>query len=73
MKRMGAKNIYLCVQGRELKKSKSLAKSLVQNQQKIPKTEKTRSSNTSMFFRDMEINKKDIPEKQKNYYLWKRN
>ena len=72
MKIMWAKNTYLCVQGRELKKSKSLA-SLVQNQQIIPKTEKTRSSNTSMLFRDMEINKKDIPEKQKNYYLWKRN
>lgn len=72
MKRMRAKNTYLCVQGRELKKSKSLA-SLVQNQQIIPKTEKTRSSKTSMLFRDTEKNKKDIPEKQKNYYLWKRN
>lgn len=64
VKRMGAKNTYLCVQGGELKKSKSLV-SLVQNQQIIPKIEKIRSSNTNILFRDTEINKKDILEKQK--------
>lgn len=37
----------------------------MQSQQIIPKIEKTRSSNTSMLFRDMEINKKDTLEKQK--------